>query len=80
MGALADIALTTPEHIHDIICMKFLHITDTQGNYYGQYDTTRYLTVRQMYDLLCEIEAFASELGIELPHPDDLRFWNSYIQ
>ena len=74
MNELANIAKTTPERIHDAMCMRHLYITDALGNYYGEYDTTRFLTVNQMYNFLNEVEVFASELDIRLPHPDDIYY------
>lgn len=60
------------DRIHKAMCMRHLYITDALGNYYGEYDTTRHLTVHQMYDFLREVEVFAAELNIILPTPEDL--------
>ena len=70
-GIIAEIANCTSQRIHDAMCMRHLYIIDSMGYYYGEYETTRYLTVRQMYDFLNEVEVFAAEHDVILPHPDE---------
>lgn len=74
LANIANNTKYTPQRIHDAMCKRHLYITDALGNYYGEYDTTRFLTVRQMYNFLNEVEVFAAELDIRLPHPDDLYY------
>lgn len=59
------------QNVHDTYCLLYLPVTTPKGTVGG---TTKGLTTEQFTDFLNKVQAdAATEYGIELPQPDDLR-------
>lgn len=75
-ACIADATGNTAQEVHDAYCYMFLSREVQMGNRKGLVPSgTSGLRTDEMKDFLDRVQAdAASELGIQLPDPDDLRF------
>lgn len=64
------------ETVKKVLCRKFLGFdtSECMGETIGEVRHTSTLTTEQMTEFMNQVEAFASDYGIILPHPEDRYF------
>ena len=73
-----DCGYSEPE-MHDALRYKFLRRTaEINHEEVVIIPSTTELTIRQMEDYMTQIEVLAIEMGITLPHPEDLALFDEY--
>lgn len=60
----------TADEIHKIMAARFLTVQDADGNDYVR--STAGLSIREMYEYTNEVIAFAAEMGIQIPEPNEV--------
>lgn len=77
VGIIAMEAGYSKQKMHLLLADQFLdriEFTSKKGKEISQIPSTRELSIEEFVDYLCEIDMFAGEYGINLPHGSDYNF------